>query len=249
MPVLELMTSSGLGSLIGMRHALEPDHLAAVSTLVTHAGDRRKAAWLGAWWGVGHTCSLIAVGAVLVLLRAEMPVRATDVFELGVALMLVALGLRAIYLAAREGPTGPVHEHHHGRTVHIHPATRAHIHIGAWTLARRPLLVGAVHGLAGSGALTALVLATLPSTAARLAYMLLFGLGSTVPMTTSDASRSRSVCTGAIRSSDGCSDRSSQLLDGHVPFDRHGLGRETDLVVAGLQVHRAGDGHSSARLH
>jgi len=182
MPVLELMTSSGLGSLIGMRHALEPDHLAAVSTLVTHAGDRRKAAWLGAWWGVGHTCSLIAVGAVLVLLRAEMPVRATDVFELGVALMLVALGLRAIYLAAREGPTGPVHEHHHGRTVHIHPATRAHIHIGAWTLARRPLLVGAVHGLAGSGALTALVLATLPSTAARLAYMLLFGLGSTVGM-------------------------------------------------------------------
>ena len=182
MPFLELMTSSGLGSLIGMRHALEPDHLAAVSTLVTHAGDRRKAAWLGAWWGVGHTCLLIAVGAVLVLLRAEMPVRATDVFELGVALMLVALGLRAIYLAAREGPTGPVHEHHHGRTVHIHPATRAHIHIGAWTLARRPLLVGAVHGLAGSGALTALVLATLPSTAARLAYMLLFGLGSTVGM-------------------------------------------------------------------
>src|SRR5205809_81625 len=102
--------------------------------------------------------------------------------ELGVALMLVALGLRAIYSASRQGPTGPVHVHHHGRVVHIHPGVPAHVHIGTWTLARRPLLVGAVHGLAGSGALTALVLATLPSTSARLAYMLLFGLGSTVGM-------------------------------------------------------------------
>jgi hypothetical protein len=96
--------------------------------------------------------------------------------------MLVGLGLRAIYLAARQGPTGPVRAHHHGRVVHVHPGARAHIHIGAWTLARRPLLVGAVHGLAGSGALTALVLTTLPTTAARLAYMMLFGLGSTLGM-------------------------------------------------------------------
>ena len=66
--------------------------------------------------------------------------------------------------------------------VHVHPGVPAHMHIGRWTLARRPLLIGAVHGLAGSGALTALVLATLPSTAARLAYMALFGLGSTVGM-------------------------------------------------------------------
>src|SRR5207237_913435 len=61
-------------------------------------------------------------------------------------------------------------------------AAPAHIHIGAWTLARRPLLIGAVHGLAGSGALTALVLATLPTTAARLTYMMVFGLGSTLGM-------------------------------------------------------------------
>jgi hypothetical protein len=188
MPVLELFTSSGLGSLVGMRHALEPDHLAAVSTLLTDPRDpdrrsrRIKAAFLGACWGLGHMMSLIAIGAVLVVLRAEMPASATDAFELGVALMLVALGLRAIYHAARQGPAGPVHVHHHGRIVHVHPGAPAHIHIGTWTLARRPLLIGAVHGLAGSGALTALVLATLPSTAARLSYMALFGLGSTLGM-------------------------------------------------------------------
>jgi hypothetical protein len=182
MPVLELMTSSGLGSLLGMRHALEPDHLAAVSTLVTGERNSIKAAFLGICWGLGHTFSLIVVGTILVVLRAEMPARIADAFEFCVALMLIGLGLRAMYLAARQGPAGPAHVHHHGHTVHVHEGAPAHIHIGTWTLARRPLLVGAVHGLAGSGALTALVLTTLPSTAARLTYMLVFGLGSTLGM-------------------------------------------------------------------
>jgi len=185
MPILELVTSSSLGSLLGMRHALEPDHLAAMSTLVAAHGDERsgyKAALLGVCWGLGHTVSLLAVGAALVVLRAEMPAYASDLFELFVALMLVGLGLRAMYLAARQGPAGPSRVHHHGHRVHVHPGAPAHIHIGAWTLARRPLLIGAVHGLAGSGALTALVLATLPTTAARLTYMMVFGLGSTLGM-------------------------------------------------------------------
>ena len=185
MPILELVTSSSLGSLLGMRHALEPDHVAAVSTLVAAHGDERsgyKAALLGACWGLGHTMSLLAVGVALVVLRAEMPAYASDLFELFVALMLVGLGLRAMYLAARQGPAGPSRVHHHGHRVHVHPGAPAHIHIGAWTLARRPLLIGAVHGLAGSGALTALVLATLPTTAARLTYMMVFGLGSTLGM-------------------------------------------------------------------
>jgi len=182
MPVLEILTSSGLGSLLGMRHALEPDHLTAVTTLVTGERNGYKAAFLGVCWGLGHTFALIAVGTVLVLLRAEMPARVADGFELLVALMLIGLGLRAIYLAARQGPAGPSHVHHHGHTVHVHHGTPAHIHIGTWTLARRPLLVGAVHGLAGSGALTALVLTTLPSTAARITYLVVFGLGSTLGM-------------------------------------------------------------------
>jgi hypothetical protein len=182
MPVLELITSSGLGSLLGMRHALEPDHLAAVSTLVTGERNSVKAAFLGLCWGLGHTSALIAVGTLLVILRAEMPVRVADAFEFCVALMLVGLGLRAIYLAARQGPAGPAHVHQHGGTTHVHHGAPAHVHIGTWTLARRPLIVGAVHGLAGSGALTALVVATLPSTAAQITYMVVFGLGSTIGM-------------------------------------------------------------------
>ena len=182
MPLLEIVTSSGLGSLLGMRHALEPDHLAAVSTLVSDERSSYKAAFLGICWGLGHTLSLVVVGAALVVLRAEMPAGMTDFFEFGVALMLVGLGVRAMLAAARQGASGPATVHHHGQLVHRHAGAPAHVHVGGWTLARRPLLVGAVHGLAGSGALTALVLATLPTTMARLTYMTLFGLGSTVSM-------------------------------------------------------------------
>jgi hypothetical protein len=183
MPLVELLTSSGLGSLLGMRHALEPDHLAAVSTLVSRERSGFKAALLGAWWGLGHTLALLVVGAALVAIRAEMPAAISDLFELAVAVMLIGLGARSIRDAARQGRRGPVQAHSHGIVVHAHPGAPAHVHIGSWTFARRPLLVGALHGLAGSGALTALVLATLPTTAARLAYVVLFGLGSTVSMT------------------------------------------------------------------
>lgn len=165
-----------------MRHALEPDHLAAVTTLVTEERSSYKAALLGACWGLGHTLALVLVGAVLVLLRAEMPPHVAELFEFFVALMLIALGLRAIAQATRQGSTGPVRAHRHGVVVHAHGASAPHVHIGTWTLARRPLIVGAVHGLAGSGALTALVLATLPTTAAQLTYVGLFGLGSTLGM-------------------------------------------------------------------
>jgi len=182
MPVIELLTSSGLGSLLGMRHALEPDHLAAVSTLINEEPNGYKAAWLGACWGFGHTIALVAVGIVLIVLRAEMPPRVTTSFELLVAVMLIALGTRAIYHALHQGQAGPVHTHHHGDRVHAHHAAVPHVHIGTRALARRPLMVGAVHGLAGSGALTALVLATLPTTAAQLTYMGVFGLGSTIGM-------------------------------------------------------------------
>ena len=180
MPVLELLTSSGFGSLLGMRHALEPDHLAAVSTLVSRERNSLKAALLGMCWGLGHTAGLIVVGAVLVVFRAELPTRIADIFELLVAIMLIALGSRAVLAALRQ--VRPAHHHRLAFAVHQHSGMPAHVHIGAWTLARRPLIVGAIHGLAGSGALTALVLTTLPSTSARLSYMALFGLGSTVGM-------------------------------------------------------------------
>ena len=166
--------SAGLGTLLGMRHALEPDHLAALSVLLTGERSVRKAAWLGVYWGIGHTLTLLAAGTLLVVLRAEMPARTSDVLACAVALMLIGFGVRAIYLSASPVSPGPTHSHVHGAASSA--AT------GPWTLARRPLLVGAVHGLAGSGALTALVMATIPSMGARLAYLALFGLGSTLGM-------------------------------------------------------------------
>jgi hypothetical protein len=182
MPLFEIVTSSGIGSLLGFRHALEPDHVAAVSTLVTHERSTYKAAVLGAYWGLGHTLALLMATTVLVVARTEMSASAEDLFEFFVALMLVALGIRSIAQAARGSGNGPMHSHRHGRTVHTHAGVPAHVHVGGWTLARRPLLVGLVHGLAGSGALTALVLSSLSSTTARLMYVVLFGLGSTLGM-------------------------------------------------------------------
>lgn len=182
MALFEVATGSTLGAVFGMRHALEPDHLAAVSTLVAEEPRSTRAVFLGVCWGVGHTLALVAVGVALIALRAEMSERLTDVFELGVAMMLVALGARAIRRASRQGPLGPSAVHQHGAIVHRHPGLSKHVHVGRWTLARRPLLVGVMHGLAGSGALTALVLATLPTSAARITYMVLFGVGSTFGM-------------------------------------------------------------------
>ena len=174
-PLVRIAASAGLGTLLGMRHALEPDHIAALSVLLTGERSVRKATWLGVYWGIGHTLTLLAAGTLLVVLRAEMPAIATDVLAGGVVLMLIGFGSRAIYLSASPVRARPAHSHVHGA------GSRA-ASIGPWTLARRPLLVGAVHGLAGSGALTALVMATLPSMAARLMYLATFGVGSTLGM-------------------------------------------------------------------
>ena len=103
--------SAGLGALLGMRHALEPDHLAAVSTLMTGERSSAKAAWLGAFWGLGHTLTLFTAGALLVMLQTEMPPIAAQVLQTCVVLLLVGFGVRAIYLGARRVPAGPTHTH------------------------------------------------------------------------------------------------------------------------------------------
>jgi hypothetical protein len=156
-----------LGLLVGLRHSFEPDHLTAVSTLVGESHGVRGGALLGAVWGIGHTLALVAVGCVLLLVGASLPDRAAAVFELCVAAMLIALGVRAIAIALRAAPASePLR------------AGRRAGPVRAW----RPLAVGLVHGLAGSGALTAIVFADLPGTAARLIYITLFGLGSIAGM-------------------------------------------------------------------
>lgn len=181
--MIHLLTGGLLGVVSGLRHALEPDHLAAVSTLVTEQRFRGRGALLGAYWGLGHTLALLAVGGGLGALQLSMPARLADLFELGVAVMLVGLGTRALRLALQQGHRGPETLHRHGPLAHRHAGATPHVHVLTFTLALRPLCVGLLHGLAGSGALTALVLATLPSTAARVLYVALFGLGSILGMT------------------------------------------------------------------
>ena len=179
---MSAVLTSLLGVALGMRHALEPDHLAAVSTLATQQKTPRAAMALGALWGVGHSLSLLIVGGSLVLLETQMPPRVSLAFELAVALMIVGLGMRALGKAWTEGLKGTrfVHSHHAGR--HVHAAPAEHIHVSRLTLATRPLLIGIVHGLAGSGALTAMVISHLNSGAERLGYIVLFGGGSVVGM-------------------------------------------------------------------
>jgi hypothetical protein len=171
-----------LGLLLGMRHAFEPDHLAAVSTLVARGQSARAGFLVGAAWGLGHTLSLLAVGIVVGVLHVEFPARLSATFEFCVALMLIGLGARAIRRAVRMGARGPLVLHVHKSLGHTHASSGAHVHVGGLALAHQPLWVGLMHGLAGSGALTALTLAHMNTMTGRVLFMLLFGLGSVLGM-------------------------------------------------------------------
>lgn len=175
--MLQFATGCWLGFLVGLRHALDPDHLAAMSTLLAEQPGRKRAAILGAWWGVGHSAALLGAGSVLLLCRVRLPDRAAELLELAVSAMLIALGARSIQRAFR-ARVGESVEHTHGNVVHVHEAAEDHFHLRSLTIARRPLLVGLVHGMAGTGAITALALASMPGVHAALAYVALFALGS-----------------------------------------------------------------------
>jgi hypothetical protein len=163
------------GLVLGMRHALEPDHLAAVSTLVAERRTGSGAgAVLGGIWGIGHTLALLVVAGLLGWAGMAMPPRLALAFELAVAFMLIAIGARSLLVASRER-----RQTADGRAGH--PV--GHHHAPRWRFARRSLVVGLVHGLAGSGALTALVASQLPSAPGRVGYVMLFGMGSIVGMT------------------------------------------------------------------
>jgi hypothetical protein len=176
----------GFGFLLGVRHALDVDHLAAVSTIVS----ARRGAWgsslVGALWGLGHTAALLGVALTVVALHAEIPPRLALGLELGVAAMLIGLGVNLLWTLRRGGRVHH-HAHAHGGRLHVHP----HVH-GVEAVddghhraasVRRPFLVGLVHGLAGSAGLMLAVVATIPSSVLALAYVVVFGVGSIGGMT------------------------------------------------------------------
>ena len=154
-----------LGLLQGLRHAFEPDHVVAVSTMIADKGSLRARIAYAAMWGLGHAATLLAVGAVLMLARSQLPPRMDAAFGVAVAVMLLALGTRALVHAAWRARADS----------HAHGVARTWRAVG-------PLAMGLVHGLAGSGALTALVVARLPSAGLGVAFMVLFGAGATMGM-------------------------------------------------------------------
>jgi len=196
-----------LGFLLGLQHATDPDHLVAVATILTRERRFTDGALIGVLWGAGHMTTLTIVGAIIIGLKLTVSPAVGGGLELVVAAMLIVLGVLRLRDALRGLETVPpghlVADHDHGGgagVVHSHPHAHdsehthehAHVHPSRW-LARlgwrggwpagRALVVGAIHGLAGSAAVSLLVLATLRSTVSAFVYLLIFGIGTILGMT------------------------------------------------------------------
>ncbi|MET0388851.1 MAG: hypothetical protein ABW321_22960 [Polyangiales bacterium] len=176
-----LFTGWLLALMLGARHASEPDHVAAVSTMVAGAQNARRAAWLGAVWGVGHSLALLLVGVCLMWLQLGMSERTAALFELAVACMLLVLGVRSVTRAVLLLRAAPARAPGERAMSHVHVHV-VHAHEHGLHAARRPLVIGLVHGLAGSGALSALAIANMPSFATAVVYIVCFGAGSVLGM-------------------------------------------------------------------
>jgi hypothetical protein len=179
----------GLGFLLGMQHALEADHIAAVSSIAarrTHVGDIVRH---GLTWGLGHTLALSAFAGAAILLGHAIPEQFAQPIEIAVGVMLVGLGAYVLWRLWRDRVH--FHSHSHGDgTVHIHAhshageivaharAAHAHAHGFRW----RTLLVGLMHGMAGSAALLVLTVSQASNPLVGFGYVALFGIGSMVGM-------------------------------------------------------------------
>ena len=176
-----------IGGLLGLRHAFEPDHLAAVSTLATRPGARLwGAARLGLVWGLGHTATVGIVVLAIIVLGVRVPERFWPAAELVVAGLLVLLGSVVIWRYVRGRWHIHAHSHqpsaHSHLHLHSHTAGGSHDHAHELAGTRRSLGFGIAHGLAGSGAIAALLVAAAPDAAARIAYFAAFGIGTIVGM-------------------------------------------------------------------
>ena len=209
--MISFLSILAVGFFLGMRHATDPDHVIAVTTIVSNQRNTMRSALIGAFWGVGHTLTIFVVGTGIILFNLVIPVRVGLSMELSVAVMLMVLGLWNIVGFLRSMPYGSVldhenervahsHPHSHGDYIHSHPHAHqpeAHSHppdqtplswldrvfgrIGLYQYLR-PFLVGVVHGLAGSAAVALLVLATIQNSHWAIAYLLIFGVGTVLGM-------------------------------------------------------------------
>jgi ABC-type nickel/cobalt efflux system permease component RcnA len=180
-----------LGLLLGMQHALEADHLAAVASIVSNTKSRWHIIRHGAAWGMGHMATLSVFAGTVVLSRGAIEASVADGLEIVVGVMLMALGGNVIYRLVRERIHIHVHLHDEG-DVHIHAHSHAgeerphgetpHAHEHRPGFPVRSLLVGIMHGLAGSAVLVVLAASALETPSQGVIYVLLFGLGSVIGM-------------------------------------------------------------------
>src|SRR5213594_4936049 len=179
-----LFALAGLGLLLGFRHAFEPDHLAAVSTLATRQGRLVDACRLGLAWAVGHTASVGVVVAAIILFGLRLPDRLWPAADFLVALLLIALGASVVLRYARGRWHLHLHTHDDGPHVHLHSHAHGveHAHAHPRSDARRSFGFGLLHGLAGSGAILVLLVAAAPTRAAQLAYFVAFASGTMIGM-------------------------------------------------------------------
>jgi ABC-type nickel/cobalt efflux system permease component RcnA len=189
MGVLALL---GLGLLFGLKHATEVDHVVAVSTIVSEHKSVFRSALVGGLWGAGHTGSLLIVGVIVLVFRVAIPASVAKWLEFGVALMIIGLGALAVLRVMRKRVDVHIHRHSHDGHSHVHVhfhdnetqhsgVASSHSHAIS-RIGFKPLLVGAMHGLAGSAALTLLVLTGIDSVWLGLLYLAIFGIGSTIGM-------------------------------------------------------------------
>ena len=177
-----------LGFVLGLKHATDPDHVVAVTTFVSEQKSLVRSCWIGAFWGAGHTFSLAVAGFAVILFKISIPSGLETRMEFGVAVMLVVLGARVLYKIRQQKLELHRHPHSHAPGTsshahwHVHTRGTRHEHSGWLHIGLRPLLVGMVHGAAGSGALMLLVLSTIHSSLQALLYIGVFGIGSIAGM-------------------------------------------------------------------
>ncbi|MDH3350371.1 MAG: sulfite exporter TauE/SafE family protein [Gammaproteobacteria bacterium] len=178
-----------LGGLIGMQHAFEADHLAAVAALSESRSSRRALILRGSIWGLGHTITLLTICGALLLLGETIKPHTEAMLEFAVGVMIILLGINVLYKVWRRRPHFHIHEHDAGEQhmhVHLHEGnlphsesrhSHEHYNLGL----RRALLVGVVHGAAGSAGLLILAAAA-NSVPQAIGYVLAFGAGSILGM-------------------------------------------------------------------
>lgn len=176
--VVTTVTLLSAGFILGLKHALDADHVAVVTTMVSQTKSLKKSSLLGAMWGLGHTATLLLAGLAVLLLKITIPARVALGLEFIVGLAVIGFGVDLLRQIARG--TIHVHRHSHDGTVHTH--LHSHAVQTAHQHNHRALAVGALHGLAGSAALTLLVLTSATSTLQGVAFILIFGLGSIISM-------------------------------------------------------------------